>query len=104
MTTDPIKVSYATLADLKSQLLNLGIALDNAAPGAVTPGAASVTAGAGQFAGDLGDGVEKFTTSWKLWLEAVSDDCSIVGNSIGQAKIDFSALDAAASLDHSIQL
>lgn len=104
MTTDPIHVTYASLADLKSQMLNLGIALDNAYPGAVSPGGSSVTSGAGQFAGDMGDGVDKFETSWKLWLAAVSDDCSIVGNSIGQAKIDFAAIDAAASMSTDVQL
>ena len=104
MSTDPIHVSHATLADLKSQLLNLGVALDNAAPGAVAPGGSSVTTGAGQFAADLGDGVDRFVASWKLWLTAVSDDCSIVGNSVGQARIDFHAIDGAASLSDDIQL
>lgn len=104
MTTDPIHVTYTTLADLKSQMLNLGIALDNAIAGAVTPGKTSVTTGAGQFSSDLGEGVDKFETSWKLWFTAVSDDCSIVGNSVGQAKIDFAAIDAAATIPHDVQL
>jgi hypothetical protein len=104
MGSDPIHVSYANLDDLKSQLSELGIALDNAVPGAVTPTVSSVDSGAGQFAADLGDGPDKFSASWQLWLTAVSDDCSIVGNSIGQAKIDFTAIDAAASYDQTIQL
>ena len=104
MSNDPIHVTYSSLDDLKSQMLNLGIALDNAATSHVTPSGTSITTGAGQFSGDLGDGPAKFVDSWKIWLAAVSDDCSIVGNSVGQAKIDFKAVDAAASIDHSIQL
>jgi hypothetical protein len=104
MADEPIHANYASLDDLKSQLLNLGIALDNAGTAGVTPAAGSVTTGAGEFADQMGDGVPKFIDSWKLYFGAVSDDASIVGNSVRQAKIDFHAVDAAASLPHGIVL
>lgn len=104
MSEDPIHVTYSTLDDLKSQLLNLGVALDNAVTSHVTPSSTSVTTGAGQFSGDLGDGPSKFAEAWKIWFTAVSDDCSIVGNSVGQAKVDFSTVDAAGAVDRTIEL
>lgn len=101
---DPIKVAYEGLDDLKKQLLNLGIALDNAAIHSTTPAGGKITTGVGDLASYLGESASKWTTGWSMWLAAVSDDASIVGNSIGQASIDFSAVDAAASLDHDIEL
>lgn len=104
MSLDPIHVNSATLDEVRSHLLNLGIGLGNASTGTVAPAGSSVTTGAGQFAASLGDDVQKFVDSWRLYFGAVSDDCSIVGNSVGQAKIDFHAVDAAASLPHGIVL
>lgn len=96
MRNDPIRVDNDTLGDVMSQLLNLSIGLDNAGTGAVAPAGSSVSTGAGQFAAAMGDSAQRFVDSWKLYLGAVSDDCSIVGNSVGQAKVDFRAVDVAA--------
>jgi hypothetical protein len=102
MRTESIHVDNAALDAVKSCLLNLSIGLDNAGAGAVAPAGSSVTSGAGQFAAGLGDDVQKFVDSWRLYLGAVSDDCSIVGNSVGRAKVDFHAVDAAACLPQGI--
>jgi hypothetical protein len=97
MKIDWIRVEPDTLDGVKSRLLDLSKGLDDFGQGAVVPAGNSVTKGAGQFAGSMGEDVQKFAKSWGLYLEAVSDDCSIVGNSVGQAKVDFLAVDAAKS-------
>jgi hypothetical protein len=97
MRDDSIRVEYASLDAVKSHLLSLSDGLDNAVGGAVVPAGSSVAAGAGQFAAGLGDAVQRFEDSWGLYLGAVSDDCSIVGSSVGQAKVDFHAVDSAAA-------
>lgn len=85
-------------------MLSLSAGLDNAGTGVLSPAARGVTVGAGQFAAGMGDDVQMFADSWRLYLGALSDDCSIVGSSVGQAKIDFHAVDAAASLPRGIVL
>ena len=97
MSNDPIKVTYTDLADLKGQVLNLASAFDNAEGASITPTKTSTTTGVGQFLAQLGDSLDQFTASWRLWLDTAGDDASILGSSIGQAAIDFSALDAAGS-------
>lgn len=97
MADDPIKVTYTDLGDLTGQVLNLATALTNADGASVTPARSGISAGVGQFLPQLGDALDRFTASWRLWLDTASDDASILGSSIGQAAIDFSALDAAGS-------
>lgn len=97
MRIDQINVSDSTLDTVKSHLLSLSDGLDNAVSGAVAPAGNSVAAGAGQFSAGMGEGVQRFVDSWRLYLEAVSDGCSIVGSSVGQAKVDFHAVDSAAA-------
>lgn len=97
MRIDSIRVNNGTLDAVQSHLLSLSDGLDNAVTGAVSPAGSSVSAGAGQFAADMGDDVMRFVDSWRLYLGAVSDDCSIVGSSVGRASIDFHAVDTAAS-------
>ncbi len=97
MSNVPIKVTYTDLADLKGQVLNLASAFDNADGASITPTRTATTAGVGQFLSQLGDALDQFTASWRLWLDTAGDDASILGSSIGQAAIDFSALDAAGS-------
>jgi hypothetical protein len=97
MILDSILVEPTTLDGVRSRLLDLSIGLDNFGDGSVVPAGNSVTTGAGQFAAGMGEDVQRFAKSWKLYLDAVSNDCSIVGNSVGQAKVDFLAVDAAKS-------
>jgi hypothetical protein len=97
MILDPILVEHTTLDGVKSRLLDLSTGLYNFGDGSVVPAGNSVTTGAGQCAASMDEDVHRFAKSWKLYLEAVSDDCSIVGNSVGQARVDFLAVDAAMS-------
>jgi hypothetical protein len=100
MPSDPIKVRFASLDDLKSQVLNLANALNNAEGVSVLPARSGIASGAGQFLAEVGDALERFTQSWRLWLDTASDDASVLGASVGQASIDFSALDTAGSDIH----
>ncbi len=102
--TDPIHVTDGSLADLRSQLLGLGVALDNAATSGTTPAGGAVTTGAGELVSEFGDGIERFTTGWSMFLSAASDDASILGNSVGKASVDFHAVDAAVTFDQTVTL
>ena len=104
MADAPIHVRFETLADLRGQLLRLGIALDNASGDALAPAGAHLTSGAGELAPDLGDSVEQMTTSWSMFLAAVSDDASILGNTVGTTSVAFHDVDAAAGLPHDVRL
>ena len=104
MRIDLIHVEYSALDGVRSRLLNLCNGLDNAGGHAVARAGGSVIAGAGQFAACLGEDVERFVGSWRLYLDAVSDDCSIVGSSVGRASIDFKAVDTAACLPSALGL
>lgn len=90
-----LRFEPATLDGVKSRLLEVSSGLDHAGTGADAAGCL-VSAGAGQFLGSMDDCVQKFVDSWRLYLGAVSDDCSIVGMSVGQAKFDLMAVDAAS--------
>ncbi len=97
MPSDPIKVTFANLDDLKAQVLNLANALTNAEGESVVAAGSGISTGVGQFLAQMGDSIQRLTQSWRLWLDTASDDASVLGTSVGQASIDFSALDEAGS-------
>jgi hypothetical protein len=95
---DPIAVSYSTLEALRTQLLDLGVALSNTqAP--LGECYDKILDGSGQFADQLTSGATEFLLSWKTTLDTMSDGATVVGNSIGKSAIDFAAADAAHGVE-----
>lgn len=104
MSTDPIHVNYSSVYDLGLQVLNLGIALDNAGKTPVGTFTSDLTTGAGEFASHVGDPLAQMTKTWQLWATTVSDDCSIVGNAAWDKSLDFHRIDAMSWQQTDIEL
>lgn len=98
MTSDPIQVSYTTLASLKRQLTDLSLALDNSVR-PLREGASSVVEGAGEVGGALADGVAEFELSWGVALRVMAAGSALVGNNVGELELDLTAMDVHYSSD-----
>ena len=96
---DPIKVSYSTLADLKGQMSNLSNAFTNTVP-AVQGTESEMGTGAGEFAQYLSYGAAEFELAWTAGLTAMAQGSALIGNNIGQAALDFNAVDVQQSSEY----
>ncbi len=94
--SDPIKVDYSTMADLKGQMSNLSNAFTNTVP-AIQGTEGQLAAGAGDYAQYLQFGAAEFELAWTAGLTAMAQGSALIGNNIGQAALDFNAVDVQTS-------
>lgn len=92
MADDPIKIDFTTTAALKQQLTDLSLAVDNSGR-PIRTASSDLEAGAGEFAAELAQGAAAFELAWRVALDVMAAGSAIVGNNVGKAALDFSALD-----------
>jgi hypothetical protein len=91
---EPLSARFTTLADLRRDLSEFALALDNSLEPLAAAHTAVVT-GAGDVAVELTGGAATFLLSWQVALRAMSDAAALVANNIDRTVIDLQATDIA---------
>jgi len=94
--TDPIQANDAVLDGIHQEFRQTSTSLQNAKNPVATQ-AGHVSAGAGQFADALADGLTAFQLSWGAALDATSETAGNISANVGHFKLDLQAVDRASS-------
>ncbi len=92
----PIHANDEVLAGVHQEFRDLSGSLHGARDPLRTQ-ADRVTAGAGELAGALEDGVTTFLLSWGAALAATSDSAGTIAANVGHFSVDLHAVDRASS-------
>lgn len=96
MSDDSIHANEQVLNGIRDEFRRLGAELRDARE-PVGAQADRVSAGAGQFADALADGVTAFQLSWSQALDATSRTAGNIAANVGHFKLDLEALDLGSS-------